>query len=285
MNARTIYHWALSITFSVLTLCTYGQEVEMNFEANDKIIVVMKDGDELRGTFQQATDSTFAVQTEHGLLLVDRSAVESVSLDDYEGEFKFPNPHDTRYFFGPSAIPLGAGEGYYQNLVVTGNFVNFGVTDNLSLGGGFEFLSTVSGYPIWFLTPKVGWEITDKFHAGGGVLIMGLASEGTASLAYGAATYGGSESNITIGVGYGFVEAELSDQPAIMFAGMHRFSDYVALLSENYLIPTSSSSFTYLGIHGIRILSEKNAFDIGVVVIPELTGNIPLPYVGYARVF
>ena len=32
-----------------------------------------------------------------------------------EGEWLFPNLHDTRYFFSPSAFGLQKGEGYYNN--------------------------------------------------------------------------------------------------------------------------------------------------------------------------
>lgn len=70
-----------------------------------------------------------------------------------------------------------------------------------------------------------------------------------------------------------------------MVSGTHRISNGLAILSENYRIPLEEGESFYLGIHGVRFLSEKNAFDIGLIVIPEATGSIPLPYVGYARAF
>ena len=42
----------------------------------------------------------------------------------------------------------------------------------------------------------------------------------------------------------------------------------------------------YVGVQGIRILSKKNSFDIGGMVIPEIFNEIPvIPYVGYVRIF
>ena len=170
---------------------------------------------------------------------------------------------------------------------MTTNFVNVGITDNISIGGGFEFISTVVvNEPIWVLTPKAGFKISEKLHAGGGVLMTGISNLGTATLGYGVVTYGTSESNITGGAGYGYSDGELTDRPTFMIAGTHRVSKSVSLLTENYIIPVDDNRFETFGIHGIRIMGKKSAFDIGAIVIPDIVSEIPaLPFVGYARVF
>jgi hypothetical protein len=166
--------------------------------------------------------------------------------------------------------------------LLTTNFINYGITKNISIGGGFEFISTLLRKPIWFLTPKIGVNIANNVHVAGGVLVAGLASEGSASLGYGIFTYGDSETNISLGLGYGFVSGELSKYPAVMINGTHRLSNVISLLSENYIIPNSG----YLGIQGLRILSKKNSFDIGAIIIPQIFDFIPaLPFVGYSRAF
>lgn len=71
-----------------------------------------------------------------------------------------------------------------------------------------------------------------------------------------------------------------------MISGTHRLGNSLALLSENYVIPNSSGNTSFFGIHGIRILSPKNSFDIGAIIIPNIAADIPaLPFVGYARSF
>lgn len=62
--------------------------------------------------------------------------IKEVSFND-KGQVWFRNPNATRYLFAPSAIPLKKGEGYYQNFYILGNAVNYGITDNFSLGGVF----------------------------------------------------------------------------------------------------------------------------------------------------
>ncbi len=250
-----------------------------------KVIVKMANGDEFKGTLTNKDENTVILQTDNGVMNLVASNVKSIELDKYKGKFRFSNPHDTRYFFGPTGIPVKKNKGYYQNVLLSSNFVNYGITSNISIGGGLEFISTIAGYPTWFLTPKIGFDISEKSHAAGGILMIGVASRGTSTLAYWVHTFGGSESNVTIGAGYGLNSGQAFKFPAIMIGGTHRVSNGVALLTENYILP-SSGSISYFGIHGVRFLTPKNSFDLGAIIIPQISSYIPaLPFVGYARIF
>lgn len=255
-------------------------------EQEQTVVVKMKDGEEYTGQIVRRDSENLVLRTVNGEIYLILENIRSIENYEYTGKYNFPNPHDTRYFFGPSGIPIKEGSGYYQNVLLTTNFVNYGITRNISVGGGLEFLSTVMGEPIWFFTPKIGFELSENIHAAGGVLVAGFASEGVATLTYGVFTFGSSESNISLGAGYGLVDGEFSAHPSVMVAGTHRISNNFALLTENYLIPGGDEGIQFLGIYGIRILSRKNAFDVGVIIIPEITSYIPaLPFVGYARAF
>ncbi len=273
---------AILFTFTCWGACAQSDTTK----PSSKVIVKMKNGEEYNGEVLRKDSASIVLKTVNGEINLIASNVRSIDSYDYSGKFEFANPHDTRYFFGPSGIPLKKRKGYYQNVLVTTNFVNYGIAKNVSIGGGFEFISTVLGSPIWFLTPKVGFDISKNLHAGGGIIMAGFAAEGTASMGYGVFTAGHSETNLSLGVGYGFVGGELADYPAIMISGMHRVGNGAALLSENYVFPNSSGEPLYFGIHGVRILSKKNSFDLGAIVIPQIAGSIPaLPFAGYVRVF
>ena len=275
----------------VLTLCflwccnIFSQTNSESSEQQPTVVVKMKDGEEYIGQVVRRDSENVVLRTANGEIHLIASNIRSIENYQYTGKYKFPNPQDTRYFFGPSGIPIKKGSGYYQNVLLTTNFVNYGITQNISVGGGFEFISTVMGQPIWFLTPKMGFELSENIHAAGGI-IAGFAAEGVATLSYGVFTFGSSESNISLGAGYGLVDGEFSAHPAVMVAGTRRVSNSFALLTENYLLPGGDEGSQYLGIHGIRILSRKNSFDIGAIIIPTIASEIPaLPFVGYARAF
>jgi len=253
---------------------------------NQSVTIQMKNGDEFTGRIVKEDKEIIVLKTVNGEIRLIASKVTSIEYNEYNGKFSFANPHDTRYFFGPSGFPIKKDKGYYQNVLVTANFVNYGITKSISIGGGFEFISTVQGHPIWFLTPKAATDISENIHIGGGFIMAGFAAEGTATLGYGVFTYGDAETNLSVGIGYGYIDGELSDSPAIMISGTHRVSNNIALLSENYVFPNNTGETVYFGIHGIRILSRKNSFDIGAIVIPQIIDVIhALPYVGYVRTF
>ncbi len=284
---KTIIKNILLVTFCVFsTSVLFGQTIQDTTKKAEKVIVKMKNGDEFKGIILKKDQNTITLKTDNGELNLLAANVISIETETYAGKFKFANSHDTRYFFGPTGIPIKRKKGYYQNVLVTTNFINYGITKNISIGGGFEFISTVLGKPIWFLTPKVGFDVSKNVHVAGGVIMAGFASEGSASLGYGVFTLGTSESNLSFGAGYGFFSGEFSKYPAVMISGTHRLGNSIALLSENYIIPNSSNNKGYFGIHGIRILSPKNSFDIGAIIIPAIADFIPaLPFVGYARSF
>lgn len=275
----------LFLGISVSAFCQASTDTIPQLE---RVIIKMANGDEFRGEILSRNDSIIVLRTGIGDLSLKVARIQSITSDSYVGPFEFPNPHDTRYFFGPTGIPLGKGEGYYQNILVAANFFNYGITNTISIGGGFEFISTLSGMPIWFLTPKAGFRLSDNLHAGGGLLLAGFASEGAVALPYGVVTLGSRETNASLGIGYGFADGAFSRYPAITFSGMHRAGKNISLLSENYLFPGSFEDFGYLGIQGIRLLGKKNAFDIGIILVSSLNDSIgipALPYVGYVRIF
>lgn len=250
-----------------------------------KVHIVMNNGEEYTGKIIHQDGQAIILKTENGEMNLITIRIRSITPITYQGIFSYENPHKTRYFFGPTAIPLKKGKGYYQNLMLTTNFVNVGLTENISVGGGFEFISTFSGNPIWFFTPKVGFELTKNLYAGGGIFMIGIADIGSGTLGYGVVTYGTSDQNISAGVGYGFVDGSLSEHPSIMFSGILRVGNNIAILTENYFFPNSIGENLSFGIHGLRILSHKSSFDIGGMVFPGLDGVPLIPYAGYVRVF
>ena len=197
------------------------------------------------------------------------------------GIYWFPNPHATRYLYAPSAFNLKKGEGYYQNTLLFLNSFNVGITDNISIGGGLELISTfIARDPIFFITPKVGFKVTEKFHAGGGVLFARIPGTSLGTI-FGTGTYGSEDHNITSSLGWGFVDGEFSQRPIITLSGMTRVSKRVALVTENWLIPTGS----YYGIfsYGVRFLGEKIAVDLAFINNPDIAEGIiiGIPYVSF----
>ena len=260
----------------------FAQEKTDTIKVEQPIVIKTIDGDEYIGKIVREDSTSIILKTSNADIIISKSKIKEIETYKYSGKFRFPNLNDTRYFFGPSAIPIKKGKGYYQNVEVLLNFVNYGITNNISIGGGFEFISLTQGYPIIFFTPKVGFKISEKFHLGGGVLYGTMLGEQTRiGLPYVVSTFGSAENNITFGGGV-FISGSDTYGPTIMMSGTSRVSNNLAFLTENYLIFVDNSPM-YFGIHGIRIISRKNSFDIGLIIVQE--AGIPLPFIGYVRNF
>lgn len=218
-----------------------------------------------------------------------------------------PNQNPTRYFFSPSAFNLKRGEGYYQNIYVDLSFINYGVTDWLSLGGGVELIGSLMSishgdwFPLYALTPKVGFQVGKNWHVGGG--FMGGIYEGGLSeserwasklrgigLAYGNATYGNPDYNVTFGVGFPIsTEVEEFIPPVLMLNGTCRISQKVSLISENLIITRDqlAMGFTTLLGYGIRLTGETMSLDVGFYnnrLIAEFL-IIGVPYIDFVYKF
>jgi hypothetical protein len=210
----------------------------------------------------------------------------------HNGEYWYPNPNDSRYLFAPSAFNLKQGEGYYQNTYLFINSFNYGITDNFSMGLGFEFFSTFASIdndvfdPIYFLTPKYSMQVSENVRVGVGVLYGKITDDiGGFGIGYGLVTYGNPEHNATLGLGFGFFDGELSSDPVITFSGMTRLSRRISLVTENWFFPAD----VYRGIitYGIRFFGETMSVDLALLNNDELSEAFPIgiPYVDFVVKF
>lgn len=233
-------------------------------------------------------DDKITIRTEAvGEITIERGNIRSVEKVDStrikNGAYWFDNPQSTRYFFSPNAIGLKKGRGYYQNTWVFFNNVNYGITNNFSLGGGMIplFLFGTSVTPVWLL-PKISIPIKkDSFYLGGGAMVGGVIGTDTEPLGilYGSATLGDLDRNLSLSLGYGYAGSEISETPVINISGMTRISRTFFLLSENYIVPGADSGVVVS--FGARWTSENVAVDFGLFrPLEDAGGLIGVPWLG-----
>ena len=220
-------NWSWNMNASKIILCTIilfflsnpegkAQNQATPSESPDSLLkVTMTDGSVLIGAFVTETSETITLQTTYfGSIELSRSDIRQIDTVDSEsldaGETRFENPNSTRYLFGPSAIPMKKGEGYYQNVYVILQSFNYGITKNFSIGGGFDVITPFVREvpPFFFITPKVGFKLAEKVHLGGGLLYANTAAFELSGfgIGYGIFTYGTEENNIQAGNSLGLVK-------------------------------------------------------------------------------
>ena len=181
------------------------------------------------------------------------------------GEYWFANPNTTRLYFAPTARMLKKGKGYFSDYYIFFPGVAYGITDNITIGGGISLFPGVSMKDqLFYFLPKVGTQITKRVNLAVGALVAKVPSADiTAGILYGVGTYGTTETSITAGVGYGFVydddDSATTDKPMLMLGAEKRLLKHLALVTENWLFPGIDQP---LGSYGIRLFGEKLSVDL-----------------------
>lgn len=277
-----------SIGFLLLLFLSFGFTEAAWAQQEDQYRIVTTDGNVFTGTLISEDDEKVVLKTETlGEITIKRENIRKMERLDSsrqrDGSYWFANPQSTRYFFAPNAIGLKKGKGYYQNTWVLFNNINYGISDNVSIGGGIVplFLFGSVGTPLWFL-PKISVPLADNnIHLAAGAMIGGVVGEGSGGggLLYGATTFGNTDRNLTAGIGYGYAGGDISNTPVLNISGITRVSQTVYLISENYVFP--GTDFNGLISFGARWAPENFAVDFALVrPLEEAGGLIGIPWIG-----
>lgn len=243
----------------------------------------------LTGRLISETDTELNIHlTDIGLLILERSKLAEMipvtRSDKVKKSFWFANPHSTRLLFAPTAIPLRKNEGYYQNIYIVANMFNYGITNNFSIGGGFDFITMFSRFddtwsPMLNFNVKAGFKVKEKVHAGLGIMYLTIPQQGSAGIMYGVGTLGSYNSNFTLGLGWGFTDDSFEEKPFIMVGGMARISEKLWFVSENWIAPVDDDEYYFVVSYGLRFAARRIAVDLAFInskdIIEELVIGIP----------
>jgi hypothetical protein len=244
-------------------------------------IVTLRDGSRIFGRIVTASADTVVFQTAAGSMQLAVGAMRDIkeipSSDLREGSYWFPNPNSTRLFFAPSGQMLKQGEGYVSDYELFFPGIAYGVTDNISIGGGFSLIPAAVEDQAYYFTPKIGFSATDKVHLAAGVLFAGSRA-GTGGVYYGVGTFGDGNASVTLGGGYGFAGGKIERKPVGMLGAELRVSQRIAMVTENYLLPVSQNNVLYS--FGLRFMGEKITTDLALFNTAN-SGVIGIPWVDF----
>ena len=273
------------VFFITFILLIFLGQIEMLSQVNvsdnqtRNVLITLKNGSAFHGKVVAENALEINLEAENiGTIVIRKDQIKSsVNLDSTnfkKGKYWFPNPNYSRYFISPG-IQLKQGDGYYQNIDLSANTVSYGITNFLSIGGGLELYTTLSGHPVFILMPKLGFKVGKSFWLGGGIFYLNAAEvisdfKGL-GIGYGSATIGNENNNLSLGAGWGFVGTQWSEKPIITLSGMTRVARRIELVTENWIIP-GYTVFSY----GLRFLTEKTSIDVGLVNSKDIIKTFPI---------
>ncbi len=250
-------------------------------------ILTVEDGTSFIGRIIEIGEEELKFETKYGVLtfpVFEITELKLISKDRLkEGKYWFPNPNCSRLFFAPTARMLKQGEGYFADYFVFFPTFTFGITNNITLGGGFSILPGEDlDEQILLFTPKVGIKTSKKMDLALGALIVKLPEDAqSAGILYGVSTFGTLDKSVTVGLGYGYFEDELADKPIVVLGGESRTSRNISLVTENWLVPEKDTPVISVGL---RFFGEKISVDFALI-FPLEEDVITFPYIDFVYKF
>jgi hypothetical protein len=289
-----------------ITICILFIASIANAQDSTFVRVQLKQGNAVQGILKDQNDKSITVNiAETGMMTIPWELIQTVdrmpASEALNPNGQFNNPQPTRYFFGPSAIPLRKGDKYYQNAYFLVNSFQLGLTDHFSIGAG-----VIIPFAI-FVTPKVGYQVSKNIHAGGGVILAtSLIRDFNFGVGagYGSLTVGSKENNVTLNLGLGAVKEnsgmgsndytwKLANKPMVTLSGMTRISKRMMLISENWFFANNTVNYDNMGQYvntesnyngilsvGARYLGARYAIDFGFLS-PSVGDFAAIPYLAY----
>ena len=244
-----------------------SQAVEI---APDDVVqeLTLGDGSRLYGRVEEIEGDRVVFRSLSGLRLVlahdEIRDLRRVRGHVREGDFRPEDPNRTRLFFGPTARSLPRGRGYLGVYELFMPFVQVGVTDRITLGGGTPLVFGEGGdsRPFWF-TPKVQFLRGERTQLAAGVMhFVFTGDDDPVGIGYGVVTHGTPDASLTVGFGYGYSSSDQGTWIA-MVGGDMRLARNVKLLGEGYVWQAGEG----IVMGGVRFFGSRLSADLGLVTM------------------
>jgi hypothetical protein len=247
--------------------------------------LVLKDGSRMYGEVAQETDEGIVFKTHAGASVTVRRAdvasLKKLSGTIHAGEFLPPDPNATRLFFAPTGRSLKRGQVYLGVYEFVMPFVQVGVTDRLSIGGGTPLVFGIEEWdrPFW-ITPKLQVLDTSKTQVAVGILHAFDSDGDGGGIAYTVVTRGSDVGSFTAGAGLGYAN-DGGRAGVVMLGGEARISRSVKAITENYIWKGGRG----VASAGVRFFGERVSADLALAFPIGADGFYVFPVVNFMYIF
>jgi hypothetical protein len=245
--------------------------------------LLLNDGSRLYGVVESETSSEVIFRTTSGAQVTAPRekvvSIRSVVGRMMNGEFRRDDPNSTRLLFGPTGRTLQKGEAYLGVYEFMMPFVQVGITNRISIGGGTPlfFGPDESNRPFW-ITPKVQIYSGSGTHVSAGLFHAAIDDDGV-GVAYGVVTKEVATGSFTIGAGMGYNSE--GDRGGVVMAGAEApLRRNMKVITENYLWRS-----TGIASLGIRFFGENLSADLALGVVVVSDGVFGAPIVNFVYRF
>ena len=246
--------------------------------------LVLTDGSRLYGAIVSEGDDEVVFRTTSGALITAPRerivTIRPVVGRLIKGDFRREDPNDTRLLFAPTGRALPRGQVYLGVYQVSMPFVQVGLTDRISFGGGTPLLFGFdeSARPFW-ITPKVQILSRGGLHVATGVFHGFNVSGDGLGVAYAVVTMEGETGSATAGAGISYTSEGHRGAVAMLGADAPLRRN-MKLVTENYLWNSGA-----IVSAGVRFFGDNLSADLALGVIFLSDGVFGAPVVNFVYRF
>lgn len=252
--------------------------------------ITLQDGTKLIGELirQDSLETVIKTRTMGQVTVKASQIVASEPVDgNAAATVGYPNRFPQYLNFTPTAYSAERGRLYYRNSLVFYNQLDYGMTDNWSVGAGVFI-----GPPITLLslTTKVSFPVSKAVRLGvqgqyftGNTFIFNRERFGF-SYVQGIASIGTPQRNVTIGLGTILEQGRLGEVTLLTVGIVRKINPTLTFISENRVLVGPDVDVNLFLSGGLRFDRRRHSFDIAATVayFPGLGSRIGLfPYASY----
>jgi hypothetical protein len=247
--------------------------------------LVLRDGSRLYGSVERETETEVVFRTRSGTLVTvprpDVMSLRTVTGSIVQGEFQRADPNTSRLIFGPTGRALDKGQVYLGVYEFMMPFIQVGVTDRFSIGGGTPLLFGVDDWerPFW-ITPKLQVFKGDRAAFSVGALHAFDTDGEGGGIAYGVGTFGSDIGSVTVGGG-GAYSGSGGEGVVMMVGAERRLRRNVRFITENYLWTGGDG----VASAGFRFFGERLSADLALAMPIGIDDFFLFPVVNFVYVF
>lgn len=267
----------------------------LEIDTLNNIMINLKDGGIVKGYFVSLTNKEINIQSEAiGIVTIkltnilrikkiyynenpdngiDKNEDNNLVNDNIE-EYRKPLDYDVthKYYWNNNYMGIKKNELIYQNIGILYNGIDYGISDNFSIGGGLLFAGIVGFVNIHFRSQV---EVAENFNVGVAynyfvaTSIYNNFSSNSSSekigFLSGGFTYGNEKANISLGVGRfnSNEESLLNNKNELGFSvsGSVKISTNTSIVSDNLIWSNELNLYCL----GFRLNSSKSCYDFGLM--------------------
>jgi hypothetical protein len=247
--------------------------------------LVLRDGSRMFGTIESQDETQVVFKTQAGATVTAKrteiASLHQVTGQVVNGEFLPPDPNATRLFFGPTGRSLAKRQTYLGVFEFVMPFVQVGITDRLSIGGGtpLVFGMDESDRPFW-VTPKLQLVNSGGTQIAAGVFHVFDTRGDGGGVGYLVGTHGNNTASWTVGGGLAYGNRG-GRSGVLMVGGERQVRRNLKLISENYLWKSGDG----VASAGVRFFGERLSADLAFAIPIGTDSALALPVLNFVYVF